>query len=80
MTNYKDQFYNDIKHLDLALDAMCQAANELGESTDWVGTAQLVTLEGMIDDLGERVTELRLIGKVCQEVREKARKEVSKDD
>jgi len=80
MTNYTDQFYNDIKHLDLALDAMCQAANELGESTDWVGTAQLVTLEGMIDDLGERVTELRFIGKVCQEVREKARKEVSKDD
>ena len=80
MTNYSEQFYKDIKHLDRALDAMCQAANELGESTDWVGTAQLVTLEGMIDDLGERVTELRLIGKVCQEVREKARKEVSKDD
>ena len=80
MTNYSEQFYKDIKHLDRALDAMCQAANELGESTDWVGTAQLVTLEGMIDDLGERVSELRLIGKVCQEVREKARKEVSKDD
>ena len=79
MTNYKDQFYSDIKHLDLALDAMCQAANELGESTDWVGTAQLVTLEGMIDDLGERVTELRAIGKAVEEVREKARKEVSKD-
>tara|TARA_B100001059_G_C17686181_1_gene502443 strand:+ start:154 stop:396 length:243 start_codon:yes stop_codon:yes gene_type:complete len=80
MTNYKDQFYKDINHLDRALDAMCQAANELGESTDWVGTAQLVTLEGMIDDLGERVTELRLIAKVCKEVREKAREEVSKDD
>ncbi len=65
-----EQFYKDIKHLDRALDALCQGANELGESTDWVGSAILVTLEGMIDDLGERVTELRLIGKVCQEVRE----------
>jgi hypothetical protein len=66
------QFYKDIKHLDNALDSMCQAANELGESTDWVGRAVLVTLEGMIDDLGERVTELRLIAKAV--------KEVSKDD
>lgn len=80
MTDYKQQFYRDIRHLDNALDAMCQAASELGESTDWVGTAQLVALEGMIDDLGERVTELRFIGKVCQEVREKALREVSKDD
>lgn len=52
---------NDIKKLDRALDAMCQAANELGQSNDWVGSAALVTLEGMIDDLGERVTELRAI-------------------
>ena len=66
------QFYKDIKNLDRALDAMCQAANELGESTDWVGASILMTLEGMIDDLGERVTELRLI--------EKAVKGVRKDD
>ncbi len=64
-----EQFYKDIKHLDRALDALCQAANELGESTDWVGSAVLVTLEDMIDDLGERVTELRLIGKAVKEVR-----------
>ena len=57
----KEQLRNDIKHLDRALDAMCQAAAEIGESTDWVGHAALVTLEGMIDDLGERVTELRAI-------------------
>ncbi len=67
-----EQFYKDIKHLDRALDALCQGANELGQSTDWVGSAVLVTLEGMIDDLGERVTELRLI--------EKAVKGVRKDD
>ena len=55
----KDELRNNIKRLDRALDAMCQAASEIGESTDWVGHAALVTLEGMIDDLGERVTELR---------------------
>lgn len=53
------QLANDIKHLDRALDALCQAAFELSESNDWVGAAALVPLEGIIDDLGERVTELR---------------------
>lgn len=57
----KENLRSDIKRLDRALDAMCQAASEIGESTDWVGHAALVTLEGMIDDLGERVTELRAI-------------------
>lgn len=58
----------NIKKLDRALDAMCQAASELGQSTDWVGSAQLVTLEGMIDDLGERVTELRAIRKAMEDI------------
>ena len=49
----KENLRSDIKRLDRALDAMCQAASEIGESTDWVGHAALVTLEGMIDDLGE---------------------------
>ena len=57
----KNELRNNIKRLDRALDAMCQAAAEIGESTDWVGNAALVTLEGMIDDLGQRVTELRAI-------------------
>jgi len=61
---------NDIKRLDRALDAMCQAASELGQSTDWVGSAALVTLEGMIDDLGERVTELRAIRKAMEDISE----------
>ena len=50
---------NNIKRLDRALDAMCQAAAELGQSDDSLGAAALVTLENMIDDLGERVTDLR---------------------
>ena len=58
----------DIKKLDRALDAMCYAASELGQSTDWVGAAALVTLEGMIDDLGERVTELRAIRKAMEDI------------
>ena len=64
----KEQLRNDIKRLDRALDAMCQAASEIGETTDWVGHAALVTLEGMIDDLGERVTELRAIRDAMEKI------------
>ena len=63
-----NELRNDIKKIDRALDAMCQAASELGQATDWVGNAQLVTLEGMIDDLGERVTELRAIRKAMENI------------
>ena len=63
-----DQISRDIKHLDRALDALCQAAFELSESNDWVGAAALVPIEGIIDDLGERVTELRGIRKVVKEI------------
>ena len=63
-----NELRSNIKRLDRALDAMCQAASELGQATDWVGSAQLVTLEGMIDDLGERVTELRAIRKAMEDI------------
>ena len=65
-----NELANDIKKLDRALDAMCQAACELGQSNDWVGSAALVTLEGMIDDLGERVTELRGIRDTMNKLKE----------
>ena len=65
-----DELRNDIKRLDRALDALCQAASELGQSADWVGSAALVTLEGMIDDLGERVTELRGIRDTMNKLKE----------
>jgi len=58
----------DIMELDGALDSLCYAANKLGSTNDWVAAAILVTLEGMIDDLGERVTELRNIRKAVREV------------
>ena len=59
----------DSMELDGALDSLCYAANKLGDSNDWVAAAVLVTLEGMIDDLGERVAELRAIRKAVKEVR-----------
>ena len=58
----------DIMELDGALDQLCYAANKLGSSNDWIASAILVTLEGMIDDLGERVAELRAIRKAVREV------------
>lgn len=65
----KEGINRDIMELDGALDSLCYAANKLGSSNDWIAAAILVTLEGMIDDLGERVTELRAIRKAVKEVR-----------
>ena len=61
-------FNREIMELDGALDSLCYAANKLGDSNDWIARAMLVTLEGMIDDLGERVAELRAIRKAVREV------------
>lgn len=63
-------FNRDIMELDGALDSLCHAANKLGSTDDWIARAMLVTLEGMIDDLGERVTELRNIRKAVREVQD----------
>ena len=63
---------NDIKNLDRALDALCQAAVSINETDDWVALSALVTLEGMIDDLGERVTELRGIRDAVQKMKEQS--------
>ena len=59
----------DIMELDGALDSLCHAANKLDSTNDWVAASILITLEGMIDDLGERVTELRGIRDAVKEVR-----------
>ena len=55
--------------IDSALDALCHAAAKLGSTNDWIAASALMTLEGMIDDLGERVTELRAIRKAVKGVR-----------
>ena len=62
-------FNKDIMELDGALDDLCHAAAKLGDANDWVGASVLVTLEGMIDDLGQRVAELRAIRKAVRGVR-----------
>ena len=68
-------FNRDIMELASALDSLCHAAAKLGDSEDWVGKAILVTLEGMIDDLGLRVTELRAIRKAVNDVRKEKENE-----
>ena len=62
-------FNREIMELDGAFDDLCHAAAKLGSTNDWVAADILVTLEGMIDNLGERVTELRAIRKAVKEVR-----------
>ena len=54
-----DELSSNIKNLDASLDAMAQAAWRISETDDWVALAALVTLEGMMDDLGDRLVELR---------------------
>ena len=57
---------SNIKHLDMACDALAQACFEMAQTDDWVAAAALVPLEGILDDLCERVTELREIRDVVQ--------------
>jgi hypothetical protein len=65
----KSEIDRDIMEIDSALDALCHAAAKLGSTNDWIASAALMTLEGMIDDLGERVTELRAIRTAVRGVR-----------
>ena len=58
----------DIKHLDRACDALAQACYDVAQTNDWIGAAALVTMEQILDDLAERVTELRLIKQKVEEV------------
>ena len=60
----------NIKHLDRACDALAQACFEMSQTDDWVAAAALVPLEGILDDLCERVTELRNIRDVMTRMQE----------
>ena len=64
-----NQIDKDIKHLDRVCDNLAQVCSDIAQTDDWVAHAALVTLEGMLDDLCERVTELRNIKRVVAEVR-----------
>ena len=65
-----DNNRSNIKHLDKACDALAQAAYDLSQTDDWVAQAALVTLEGILDDMCERVTELRGIRDAMQRLSE----------
>lgn len=64
----KTDITNDIKHLDRACDALAQACFEVSQANDWIGAAALVTMEQILDDLAERVTELRHIKRKVEEL------------
>jgi hypothetical protein len=57
---------SNIKNIDKACDALAQACYDLSQTDDWVATAALVPLEGILDDMCERVTELREIRDVVR--------------
>ena len=63
----------NIRHLDKACDALAQAAYDLAQTDDWVAQAALVTLEGILDDMCDRVTELREIRDVVQRFSEQGK-------
>jgi len=63
----------NIKHLDKACDALAQACYDLSQTDDWVAAAALVPLEGILDDMCERVTELREIRDVVQRFSEQGK-------
>ena len=64
-----NQIDKDIRHLDKECDNLAQVCYDIAQTDDWIAHAALVTLEGMLDDLCERVTELRNIKRVVAEVR-----------
>ena len=68
--NETEKNKSNIKHLDKACDALAQACYDIAQTDDWVATAALVTLEGILDDLAERVTELRGIRDVMQRMKD----------
>lgn len=65
-----DNNRKNIRHLDKACDALAQACYDLSQTDDWVAAAALVPLEGILDDLCERVTELREIRDVMQRMKD----------
>ena len=60
----------DMKYIDMTCDALAQACFNISQTNDWVAHAALVTLEGMLDDLGERHAELKAIQQVMDKMKE----------
>lgn len=68
--NETEKNKRNIKHLDKACDALAGACYDISQTDDWVAQAALVTLEGILDDMCERVTELRAIRDAMQRMKE----------
>jgi hypothetical protein len=60
----------DMKMIDGVCDDLANACWKIAQTNDWVANAALVTLEGMLDDLGERYSELRGIQHAMDKLRE----------
>ena len=68
-----DNNRKNIRHLDKACDALAQACYDMAQTDDWVAAAALVPLEGILDDMCARVTELREIRDVVQRFSEQGK-------
>ena len=68
--NETEKNKSNIKHLDKACDSLAEACYAIAQTDDWVAQAALVTLEGILDDLCERVTELREIRDVMRRMKD----------
>lgn len=60
--------YNDINQLDKACDAIASACFNISQTNDHVAHDALDDLESVLDDLCERLAELRNIRRVVKEV------------
>ena len=60
----------DLRHIDNACDNLAKACWDLSQTNDWIAHAAVVTLEGILDDLGDRYEELKGIKHAMDKLRE----------
>lgn len=60
----------DLKYIDGVCDDLANACWKISQTNDWVAHAALVTLEGMLDDLGDRYAELKEIKYAMDKLKE----------
>ena len=60
----------DMKMIDGVCDDLANACWKISQTSDWVAHAALVTLEGMLDDLGDRYAELKEIKHAMDKLKE----------
>jgi hypothetical protein len=65
-------FKRDMKMIDGVCDDLANACFKISQTNDWVAQAALVTLEGMLDDLGERYAELKGIQQAMDKLKEES--------